>query len=320
MSSESAWNSTSVVRTGGGAAGNSRSVPWTPGPPGSPLPSRALRHAASAAFAASSARRAASARPRISAWRRSSAARAASRATRAASRRDSSSARRAASARSAPERACHSSGAEDLHQARVLQRAEQRRLRRRERLGGAELAQRGEEGALVGAAEEGLGGGQVTAADPRGPRDRRERLEGGPHRTGAAHAGEGDLHQRRHEAGLLGQERHPPHRGERAQLGGRGGVHSRRLVDPRRIRQLPARPERVQHRRDERPGGEQRLRVGLVSEAETGADQIPELDVELRLAAAAEEREPAGALVLVRAEERLGRGRKGGRSHLSGNV
>ena len=246
------------------------------GPPGSPLPSRALRHAASAAFAASSARRAASARPRISAWRRSSAARAASRATRATSRRDSSSARRAASARSAPERACHSSGARISTRPAACSSARSSADCAGESVSAVRNSPSEARNVRSSALpRKGSAADRVTAADPRGPRDRRERLEGGPHRTGAAHAGKGDLHQRRHEAGLLGQERHPPHRGERAQLGGRGGVHSRRLVDPRRIGQLPARPERVQHRRDERPGGEQRLRVGLVSEAETGADQIP---------------------------------------------
>ena len=64
-------------------------------------------------------------------------------------------------------------GREDLHQPGVLQRAQERRLNGGERLGRPELGERGEEGALVGAGEEGLGGGQLPAPDPGARRNRR---------------------------------------------------------------------------------------------------------------------------------------------------
>ena len=93
------------------------------------------------------------------------------------------------------------------------------------------------------------------------------------------------------------------------------GIDAGRLADPCRVPELAAGPEQVQRRRHQRTHGQQGLRLGLVTEAQPRTDQVPVLEVQLRLPTSAEEREPAGALVLLRAEERLGRGREGGASH-----
>jgi len=197
----------------------------------------------------------------------------------------------------------------------VLQGAEQRRLHLGQRVRLAELEDRREEGALLGSGEEGLGGGEVTAADPGRGGNGRKRLEGSPDRPRTTDARKGHLHQRRHEARFLGEERHPPHRGESPDLRGGGGVDSRGLREPRGVAQLSGGPEQIQRGRDERARGEERLGLGLMPEAEPGADEVPVLQVELRLPPAGEQREPAGAPVLVRAKERLGRGGERGASH-----